>query len=532
MTAADIADLEERLMDPVWRLTSGELYKIKTADGRGIIPFVPREEQRTLLLKLLAALEGRQPGEERPSQFVELKARRLGYSTAIGVFIADSLGFRESFTATLIDQTGDDAKKKMNDIVKVAVASIREMFPLRLIKDNDSELSLTTADDKEGKSVSTFYAGTKARGGSNDFLWASELGVIQFDDPPRADEIITGAFPSARHGIKVVETTWKGGKGGKLFEIISPTLNGTADDWRVSFSPWYLDPRNASTVAALDVESNAYFAKIAERLEKDGIALTEEQRRWWAAERRTLGIFMARENPTFIDECWTVPVPGAIFAEDVARAEGEGRIANVPYYEGALVNTSWDLGAPVNMAVWYWQITGMTIRIIDYDHGDFGTHSKRVAHMLSKGYNYGKHYLPHDAQTTERTGSNFSTDLINAGLPSSSIVTVPRCYSVWIGINHLKEMFANLSFDAKKCEVGLNALRAYRKKTEGEGALSTTEPVHDWASHPSDALRMMAEAHNSGLVAFKYTEAKPQPDYYGHRPRRRAAVAMRVSANA
>lgn len=531
MTPGDLEALEAKLLDPVWRLTSGELYKIKTADGRGIIPFVPRAEQRALLLKLLASIEGRQPGEERPSQFVELKARRLGYSTAIGVFISDCLGFRKSFTATLIDQTGDDAKKKMNDIVKVAVSSLRSLFDFRLIKDNDSELSITTRGDKEGKEVSTFYAGTKARGGSNNFLWASELGVIQFDDPPRADEIITGAFPSARHGIKLVETTWKGGKGGKLFEIIEPTLSGTANDWQVSFSPWYLDPRNVSASATLDRESAEYFAKIADRLHAGGIVISEEQRRWWASERRTLGIFMARENPTFLDECWTVPVPGAIYAADIQRAWTEGRVGNVPLYEGAPVNTSWDLGAPANMAVWYWQIVGREIRIIDYDHGDLGTLTKRVGHMNAKGYSFGKHYLPHDAQTTERSGTNFTSELIAAGLPSTSLVTVPRCHSVWIGINHAKEMFANIAFRLPHCQKGLDALQAYRKKTEGEGALSTEEPVHDWSSHPADAFRMMAEAHRAGLVSFKFTTAEPKPGWYGleARYKRRGAKPMRVS---
>lgn len=529
--AAALSDLEEKLLDPLWRLTSGELYKIKTADGRGIIPFVPREEQRALLVRLLNAFEARKRGEDTVSQFVELKARRLGFSTAIGVFIADCLTFRPSFTATLIDQTGDDAKKKMNDIVKVAVRSVTELFTgeFRFLKENDSELTLTTLEDKEGRLASTFYAGTKARGGSNDFLWGSELGVIQFDDPPRADEIVTGAFPSARHGIKAIETTWKGGEGGKLYEIIEPTLQGIAQDWQVSFSPWYIDPRNVSTTAEHDQKSLAYFAKIKPRLDAAGIVLSDAQMRWWAAERRTLGIFMARENPTFIDECWTVPVPGAIYAELLAQAQAEGRIGKVPYFAGAPVYTSWDLGAPQNMCVWYFQPVGREIRVIDCDVGDMGTLTDRVANMKLKGYAYTKHLLPHDAMQTERSGRTFLSALIEAGFPATTLSVVPPIADVYIGINYLKEMLPNMSFDAEKCDKGLKGLKAYRDKVVGQGALTSQAPVHDWASHIADPARYIAEAHRAGLFSFKYTEAKPRPDWYGGQ-RRRGVVPMRVSA--
>jgi hypothetical protein len=296
------------------------------------------------------------------------------------------------------------------------------------------------------------------------------------------------------------------------------------------FFPWYLDPRNVSETSVLDDQAKEYFAKIKPRLDGIGVTLSEKQMRWWAAERRKQGIFMARENPSFLDECWSSPVKGAIYAEEIERARVEGRVGDFRPYEGALVHTSWDLGAPANTAVWYWQIVGREIRILDCDIGDFGTLTARVARMNAKGYLYGKHYLPHDAQTTERSGSNFTTELIAAGLPSPSLVTVPRCHSVWIGINHAKEMFSSLAFRMPNCEKGLDALSAYRKKVEGEGALSTSEPVHDWTSHPADAFRMMAEAHRAGLIAFKHTTAEPRPDWFGPKHKRRGAAPMKVSA--
>lgn len=511
MTEEDLALLESRLADPMWRLTSGEIYKIKTADGRGIIPFEPRAEQVALLGELLAAVEAVKTGGAALRRLVKLKSRRLGFSTCIGVFIADCLGFRKSFTASLIDQTGDDSSKKMNGIVKVALASLRESWPIKTLKENDSELAvdLDVDEQTDGDGVSTFYAGTKFRGGSADFLWCSELGVIQFEDEARAEEIVTGAFPAARHGVIVVETTWKGGKGGKLWDIIEPSLNGTAADWKVDFTPWWVDPRNVSAIAAHDAESTAYFAKVEPRLLAAGIRLSDEQRRWWASERRVLGIFMQRENPTFLDECWTAPIEGSVYAEAIERARTEGRICPMPIDGNVLVNTSWDLGAPANTVVWYWQAVGREIRIVDVDLNYDGTLVERVGMMRAKGYAYGKHFVPHDAAQTSRSGTTVMSELLPL-LPG--VTAVPRCHTEWIGINHLLQMFNTLAFRASP-EVlkGLEVLGCYHTRKSG---LQAGELVHDWSSHTADGLRTMAEAHRAALFKFTHTAATPRPDWY------------------
>ena len=95
--------------------------------------------------------------------------------------------------------------------------------------------------------TSTMFAGTHARGGSNFFVWISEWGVIQAEDLRRSEEILTGAIPSAKDGLVVVETRWRGGRGGHLWEIVKKALETPeeqkhADDWRVVFFPWQDDP--------------------------------------------------------------------------------------------------------------------------------------------------------------------------------------------------------------------------------------------------------------------------------------------------
>ena len=69
--------------------------------------------------------------------------------------------------------------------------------------------------------TSTMYAATHARGGSNSLLWISEWDYVQATDLRRSEETLTGAIPSAKNGTIVVETTWRGGNGGHLEEMIT-----------------------------------------------------------------------------------------------------------------------------------------------------------------------------------------------------------------------------------------------------------------------------------------------------------------------
>jgi hypothetical protein len=477
-----------------------------------------------LIEALAEAAYGDDP--KRLRQILIPKARQLGMSTTVGIFCVDMLLFCSNRQISLVDKRGMDATTKLNKILKVALLNLPEWLKSRVevVKSNDTQVAVRV----NHKGQSSFFANTSARGGSNDFLWVSEWGWIQMDDPRRSSEIRSGALETVKSGVTVVETTWAGGKGGDVWELIKDTLNGVANDWKIMFCPWWRDPRNTSESAVIDKDAQQYFAKIKDRLTAAGVHLTEQQMRWWAAKRRQQGVFMARENPTFLDECWSAPVQGAVYAAAVDRARTEGRITPMPIDGSSLVSTAWDLGAPQNTKVWYFQVVGREVRFIDYD-GDFsGTLTERVAMMIAKGYNFGAHFFPHDVQQTERTGTTMLTEIQKSGLPGKPIV-VPRTHSAWVGINHMLELFPALAFRSPQCDAGLDGLSAYRTKRQGEGALTTDEPVHDWASHVADAVRVFAEGHRAGLWQFKNTTAEVKADWYGLPAKRRGMKQQRVS---
>jgi phage terminase large subunit len=60
------------------------------------------------------------------------------------------------------------------------------------------------------------------------------------------------------------------------------------------------------------------------------------------------------------------------------------------------------------------------------------------------------------------------------------------------GINAVRNTIPRCWFDAKACELGLQALRNYRKEYDDRRQEYKPRPLHDWSSHAADAFRYLA----------------------------------------
>src|SRR5688572_33424736 len=134
MTTEDTAQLEQHLADPVWRLTSGELYKIAPADGSGLQAFVPRPEQ----VAVIRAIHG-----EGRKRIIIPKARRLGMSTLLGVILVDFALWHRQRQSSLIDQNAADATRKLDPTIRVALENLPEWLLDRatVMKSTDGQLA-------------------------------------------------------------------------------------------------------------------------------------------------------------------------------------------------------------------------------------------------------------------------------------------------------------------------------------------------------------------------------------------------------
>ena len=182
-------------------------------------------------------------------------------------------------------------------------------------------------------------------------------------------------------------------------------------------------------------------------------------------------------------------IPGAYYATELRKARDDRRICGVPHEDHSRVHTAWDLGMDDSTTIWFFQLIGREIRLIDYYEGS-GYGLKHYAEILDKKkYLYGTHIAPHDIEVRELgTGTSRRATAASLGI---DFVVAPRLL-VEDGINAVRAMLSKCWFDSQKCGHGINALSSYRKDYDEKNRAFKLRPVHDWASHGADAFRVLA----------------------------------------
>jgi phage terminase large subunit len=190
-------------------------------------------------------------------------------------------------------------------------------------------------------------------------------------------------------------------------------------------------------------------------------------------------------------ECsFDAAIVGAYYGKPMQDAERDKRITGVPYDPVAQVWTSWDLGIRDATAIWFSQVVGREVRIIDYYEAsgvDLGHYAREIG---NRPYVYAGHIVPHDAQAKELgTGKTRLEVLESLGL--KNLVLAPM-HRVEDGINAVRVFLPKCWFDGHKCARGIDALRLYRSEYDETLRVLRPHPVHDWASHAADAFRYLA----------------------------------------
>lgn len=205
-------------------------------------------------------------------------------------------------------------------------------------------------------------------------------------------------------------------------------------------------------------------------------------------------------------ECsWSAAIKGAIYGKQLAELEQKGRIRPIevdPYLE---VDTFWDLGRNDTTAIWFLQKTGKEARWIDFYESRLVGLDHYIQHLKTLGYNYGKHYLPHDVEVTELTSNRTRRDILESG-GIKPIFVVPRVSSVNEGIEQTRRTFPYMWFHkgederGKRVEQGLEALRNYQYVFDEKYDTYRQTPLHNWASNAADALRQYGQGYPTALI--------------------------------
>lgn len=228
--------------------------------------------------------------------------------------------------------------------------------------------------------------------------------------------------------------------------------------------------------------------------------ISEERRDWMDEDLIQQEYFISFE----------ASVKWAYYSDQLRDARSEWRISSVPYEKTLPVMTFWDLGMNDTTAIWFVQIFGKEVRLIDHYEMSWESLEHYVQVINEKPYTYSNHYLPHDVEVREmQTGQSRKSFLYSLGM--KNIEVVPRL-PVEDGIDAVRRMFKHCWIDENKCERGLNALSSYHKEYDNKNETFRRQPKHDWASNSADAFRYLGITYAS-LVEKKVNNLSFEVDY-------------------
>ena len=186
-------------------------------------------------------------------------------------------------------------------------------------------------------------------------------------------------------------------------------------------------------------------------------------------------------------------IEGAYYGKIINDLEAEGRLCQVKRDDLCKTYVAWDLGIGDSTAIWVAQTAGKEIRLLDYIENHGQGLDWYVRELTNRGWHKAEHLLPHDVQVRELgTGRSRLEVIQEAGL---SCTVVPRM-GVDDGIQAVRRMLPNCWFNLPDTKQGVECLRNYRREYDEKRSVFWEKPLHDWASHGSDAFRYLAVGMN------------------------------------
>jgi hypothetical protein len=482
-----------------WRLEN--LYTIIDKNGSKI-RFKPNAEQIDLLF------------DRMWYRNLVLKARQLGLSTAILLYILDSAAWGENINCGVVADTLDNAEKLFR---KIEVAF--DAFPLEL--QQALKLKKRTTSEMYFGNGSSIGVSTSMRGGTINILHVSEFGKICAHDLIKAREIVTGSMEAVpKNGAIFIESTAEG-EDGYYYDYVTEALKRvdskqhlTQMDFRLHFYAWWQNPEYALSDSDTElVTIGAEHLKYFERLQVDyGIHTSQQQRAWYVKKAETAKGDMKREYPSYPREAFEVALEGAIFQTEMAYLRQSNRITNVAWEPKSPVHTHWDLGINDTMSILFYQQVAGQRRYIDYfeDSGrGLGYYIKKIQ---EKPYIQGTIYLPHDGDSAVQTDrddpSTYRQMLADLGLRNVQVMA--RTPNKMQMVNSTRDYLRTLWIDKEKCAMAIKAFDNYQREWDEKRGRWKDQILHNWASHACDALQTGAQAANAATASSLYRPGERQ----------------------
>lgn len=285
---------------------------------------------------------------------------------------------------------------------------------------------------------------------------------------------------------------------GKSWDVLIPTIRKDGSEIWITLNP-QLDsdetyqrfiavPPPGAVVVEMNYSDNPFFPEVLE------------------FERQHALKTMKREK---YDHIWggkCMPaVEGAIYFDEVSKAESEGRITRVSADKLLKTHAIWDLGWNDSMSIIIAQRSASEIRVVDYIEDSHKKLSDYVEMLEAKPYNWGQDWLPHDGFSKDYKTGKTAEEMLKA--MNRTVARTPNM-DIEGGIKAAREVFERVWFDKEKTVRLVECLKRYRRNI-GQKTGEAGAPLHDEYSHGADAFRYLALCADQ----LKNTASKPRKSF-------------------
>lgn len=231
---------------------------------------------------------------------------------------------------------------------------------------------------------------------------------------------------------------------------------------------------------------------------------------------------------------------GSYYGPALRKLEEEGRTKPKRdlWKPNEVVYTAWDIGISDFMTIWYFQYDEQKhdIRVIEYNEfaekslaeccclmtanfkplrEDFGWDDAEISKAMAqfghhKDYTFAQRaFGPHDISTRDvATGVTRKNVAKKYGV---NFRAIPKA-AVLEGIDLVRRMLLNCTFDGEKCLQGIRALKEYHKEWDDKAQLYRDNPCHDWSSHGADGFRYLCQSIIAFIDGRAAQKSKLQPE--------------------
>jgi phage terminase large subunit len=160
--------------------------------------------------------------------------------------------------------------------------------------------------------------------------------------------------------------------------------------------------------------------------------------------------------------------------------------------QGVPVEISSDIGFRDTASWWFWQRKLGGFSLLRYE-GESGWDAEDWIERLKQilvddfGGEVGRIWLPHDARAKTFQSKHSTIEKFVGAFGADHVGVVPQTKKEH-QINAARTVIDKCEFNKTACEQGIDGLLAWEFEYNEDTQAFSREPIHNWASHPSDGF--------------------------------------------